>query len=145
MADNEGIEEGNETANSEQEEVAADGAVDSDVQEGLEGVAQAADGVAEATKANNEAAEDAGKTIEFILEVPLAVAVEVGRARMTIQDLLQLGQGSVIELEKLAGEPLDIFVNGQRVARGEAVIVNEKFGVRLAEIISPEDRIERLA
>lgn len=63
---------------------------------------------------------------------------------MTIHDLLQLGQGSVVELEKLAGEPLDIFINGKPVARGEAVIVNEKFGVRLTDIISPEDRIETL-
>ena len=75
----------------------------------------------------------------------LQVTVEVGRTRMTIQDLLQLGQGSVVELEKLAGEPLDIYINGKQVARGEAVIVNEKFGVRLTDIISPEDRIETLA
>ncbi len=74
----------------------------------------------------------------------MQVTVEVGRARMTIQDILQLGQGSVVELEKLAGEPLDIYVNGKHVARGEAVIVNEKFGVRLTDIISPEDRVESL-
>jgi flagellar motor switch protein FliN/FliY len=78
------------------------------------------------------------------MDVALQVTVEVGRARMTIQDLLQLGQGSVVELEKLAGEPLDIYINGKSVARGEAVIVNEKFGVRLTDIISPEDRIEGL-
>ena len=64
---------------------------------------------------------------------------------MTVQDLLQLGQGSVIELEKLAGEPLDVFINGKKVATGEAVIVNEKFGVRLTEIISPEERVNSLA
>jgi flagellar motor switch protein FliN/FliY len=76
------------------------------------------------------------------MDVSLSVSVEVGRARMTINDLLQMGPGSVVELEKLAGEPLDIFINGKPVARGEAVIVNEKFGVRLTDIISPEDRVE---
>lgn len=113
---------------------------DSDVGEKLEGVAQAADKVAEASVA----AASPPRTLDFILDVTLQVTVEVGRARMTIQDLLQLGQGSVVELEKLAGEPLDIYVNGKQVARGEAVIVNEKFGVRLTDIISPEDRVENL-
>ena len=84
------------------------------------------------------------QTLDFILDVTLQVTVEVGRARMTIQDLLQLGQGSVVELEKLAGEPLDVYINGKAVARGEAVIVNEKFGVRLTDIISPEDRVDSL-
>lgn len=85
------------------------------------------------------------RNLDLILDVNLQVTVEVGRSRMTIQDLLQLGQGSVMELEKLAGESLDIYVNGKKVARGEAVIVNEKFGVRLTDIISQEDRIETLA
>lgn len=85
-----------------------------------------------------------GQTLEFILDVTLQVTVEVGRARMTIQDLLQLGQGSVVELEKMAGESLDVYINGKQVARGEAVIVNEKFGVRLTQIISPEARVQSL-
>jgi flagellar motor switch protein FliN/FliY len=113
---------------------------DNDIQQQLMGVADAAGQVA-------SAASGAGKqpqTLDFILDVTLQVTVEVGRARMTIQDLLQLGQGSVVELEKLAGEPLDIYINGKQVARGEAVIVNEKFGVRLTDIISPEDRIDSL-
>jgi flagellar motor switch protein FliN/FliY len=114
---------------------------DSDVQQELAGVAEAAEGVAAAASKMKKG----GQTLDFILDVTLQVTVEVGRARMTIQDLLQLGQGSVVELEKLAGEPLDIFINGKPVARGEAVIVNEKFGVRLTDIISPEDRIEGLA
>lgn len=121
---------------------------DSDIQEGLEGVAQAATEVASAAAAAGagpaQPKKQLGRTLEFILDVALQVTVEVGRTRMTIQDLLQLGQGSVIELEKLAGEPLDIFINGKAVARGEAVIVNDKFGVRLTDIISPEDRIEGL-
>jgi flagellar motor switch protein FliN/FliY len=120
---------------------------DNDVQQGLEGVAQAATDVAEAASAvatPNAPKKQVGRTLEFILDVALQVTVEVGRTRMTIQDLLQLGQGSVIELEKLAGEPLDIYINGKPVARGEAVIVNDKFGVRLTDIVSTEDRIEGL-
>jgi len=113
-----------------------------DVSAGLEGVADAADKVAAAA---GSAGAKQPRTLDFILDVTLQVTVEVGRARMTIQDLLQLGQGSVIELEKLAGEPLDIYVNGKQVARGEAVIVNEKFGVRLTDIISPDDRLETLS
>jgi flagellar motor switch protein FliN/FliY len=118
---------------------------DNEVEQGLEDVAQAAaDVAAAATAATVAPKKQYGRTLEFIMDVALQVTVEVGRARMTIQDLLQLGQGSVVELEKLAGEPLDIYINGKSVARGEAVIVNEKFGVRLTDIISPEDRIEGL-
>ena len=117
-----------------------------DIQQGMEHLADAAQEVADAaTAAAGGKRKGGGHTLEFILDVTLQVTVEVGRARMTIQDLLQLGQGSVVELEKLAGEPLDIFINGKPVARGEAVIVNEKFGVRLTDIISPEDRVEGLA
>lgn len=110
----------------------------------LEKVAKAAGDVASAASGAVGAAKDP-QTLDFLLDVTLQVTVEVGRARMTIQDLLQLGQGSIVELEKLAGEPLDIYINGKPVARGEAVIVNEKFGVRITDIISPEDRVEGLA
>lgn len=113
---------------------------DNDVSAGLEKVAQAAEGVSTAAVGTGKP-----RTLDFILDVTLQVTVEVGRSRMTIQDLLQLGQGSVVELEKLAGEPLDVYINGKPVARGEAVIVNEKFGVRLTDIISPEDRVEGLS
>lgn len=116
----------------------------SEVEQNLENVAQAAGDVAKATSTVAAPAPNPSRTLDFLLDVTLQITVEVGRARMTIQDLLQLGQGSVVELEKLAGEPLDIFVNGKQVARGEAVIVNEKFGVRLTDIISPEDRVETL-
>jgi len=115
---------------------------DEEITQQLEGVAKAAGAVTAA--AAGAAQKQGGQTLDFILDVTLQVTVEVGRARMTIQDLLQLGQGSVVELEKLAGEPLDIYINGKAVARGEAVIVNEKFGVRLTDIISPEDRVESL-
>ncbi len=126
---------------------------DNEIEQGLEGVAAAAGEVAEAaTAAAAGAAPTPAKkgpqntrTLEFLMDVALQVSVEVGRARMTINDLLQMGPGSVVELEKIAGEPLDIFINGKAVARGEAVIVNEKFGVRLTDIISPEERVEGIA
>ncbi len=88
---------------------------------------------------------DSGKReLDFILDIPLDVSAELGRTRLLINELLQLGQGSVIELNKLAGEPLEIFVNGKLVARGEAVVINEKFGVRLTDIISPIERVKQL-
>lgn len=84
------------------------------------------------------------RDIDFLLDVPLDVTVELGRSRMLIKDLLQLGQGSVVELEKLAGEPMEILVNNRLIARGEVVVVNEKFGVRLTDIVSPVERIRQL-
>ena len=83
--------------------------------------------------------------LEFILDIPLEVSVELGRTHLLVNDLLQLGQGSVIELTKLAGEPMEILVNGKLVARGEVVVVNEKFGVRLTDIISPIERVKTLS
>jgi flagellar motor switch protein FliN/FliY len=82
--------------------------------------------------------------LHFILDIPLEVSVELGRTRITIHELLQLGQGSVIELNKLAGEPLEILVNQKLVARGEVVVVNEKFGIRLTDIISADERVRQL-
>ena len=118
---------------------------ENEVTEGLENVANAAGEVGEVAKAAKTAVKpNKARTLDFIMDVTLQVTVEVGRTRMTVQDLLQLGQGSVMELEKLAGEPLDIYVNGKMVARGEAVIVNEKFGVRLTAIVSPDERVESL-
>ena len=84
------------------------------------------------------------RRMDLLLDVPLDVSVELGRARMTIQDLLALGPGSVIELDKIAGEALDILVNDRLVARGEAVVVNDKFGVRITDIVSQAERIARL-
>lgn len=84
------------------------------------------------------------QSIDFILDIPLEVTVELGRTSMLINDLLQLGQGSVIELNKLAGEPLEILVNRKLIARGEVVVVNEKFGVRLTDIVSPIERVKSL-
>jgi flagellar motor switch protein FliN/FliY len=84
------------------------------------------------------------QSLDFILDVPLKVTVELGRSKLPIRDILQLAQGSVIELTKFAGEPLEILINDKLIARGEVVVVNEKFGVRLTDIISPVERIEQL-
>ena len=83
--------------------------------------------------------------IDLILDIPLSVTVELGRSKMLINDLLQLGQGSVIELTKLVGDPLEVLVNDKLVARGEVVVVNEKFGVRLTDIVTPMERVKSLA
>lgn len=82
--------------------------------------------------------------IDVILDVPVTLSLEVGRTRLPIRSLLQLNQGSVVELERAAGEPLDVFVNGTLVAHGEVVVVNEKFGIRLTDVISPAERIRKL-
>ena len=84
------------------------------------------------------------KNLDFILDIPLQVTVELGRTKLLVKDILQLNQGAVVELTKLAGEPLDIFVNSKLVARGEAVVVNEKFGVRLVDIVTPNERVEKI-
>jgi len=88
--------------------------------------------------------ENQSRRLELLLDVPLDLSVELGRTRMSIQDLLNLSPGSVVELDKIAGEPLDILVNDRLIARGEAVVVNDKFGVRITDIVSPSERIARL-
>ena len=100
--------------------------------------------MAEMDQALEAPANGDGKTLDLLLDVPLSVTDELGRVRMPVRNLLALGAGSVIELSKIAGEPLDVLVNGKPVARGEAVMVNEKFGVRLTEIVSPTERVERM-
>lgn len=82
--------------------------------------------------------------LELLLDIPLNLSVELGRSKMSIQELLQLSPGAAVELDKNAGDPLDIMVNGRLVARGEAVVVNDKFGVRITDIVSPSERIARL-
>ena len=82
--------------------------------------------------------------LDLILDIPLTVTVELGRCKMLINDLLQLGEGSVIELTKLVGEPLEVLINSKLVARGEVVVVNEKFGVRLTSIVTPIERVRSL-
>lgn len=82
--------------------------------------------------------------LEVILDVPVTLSMEVGRTKIPIRNLLQLNQGSVVELDRAAGEPLDVFVNGTLVAHGEVVVVNDKFGIRLTDVISPAERIRKL-
>ncbi len=89
--------------------------------------------------------ESGERELDFILDIPLELSVELGRKRMLVNDLLQLGQGSIVELNKLAGEPLEVYINKKLVARGEVVVVNEKFGVRLTDIITPMDRVKSLS
>src|SRR5690625_409597 len=82
--------------------------------------------------------------IDMIMDIPVQLSVELGRTRVTIKNILQLGQGSVVELDGLAGEPMDIFVNGYLIAQGEVVVVDDKYGIRITDIITPSDRIHRL-
>ena len=82
--------------------------------------------------------------LDVILDVPVTVSLEVGRARMPIRNLLQLNQGSVVELERDAGDPFDVYVNGTLIAHGEVVVVNDRFGIRLTDVISPSERVKRL-
>jgi flagellar motor switch protein FliN/FliY len=87
---------------------------------------------------------DAPKDIDFILDIPVQLTVELGRTKIAIKNLLQLAQGSVVELDGMAGEPMDVLVNGCLVAQGEVVVVNDKFGIRLTDIITPAERIRKL-
>ncbi len=82
--------------------------------------------------------------LDMILDVPVTLSLEVGRARLPIRNLLQLNQGSVVELERGAGEPLDVYVNGTLIAHGEVVVINDRFGIRLTDVVSPSERIRRL-
>lgn len=96
--------------------------------------------IAEAKKEN----KGSERNLQLILDIPLKLSVELGRTKMPVSELLNLTQGSVIELNKLAGEPMEVMVNDKLIARGEAVVVNEKFGVRLTDVISPAERVEQL-
>ena len=87
---------------------------------------------------------EAARNLDLVMDIPVQLTVELGRTRMPIRNLLQLAQGSVVELNELAGEPLDVFVNGCLVAQGEVVVINEKFGIRLTDIITPSERLKKL-
>ena len=93
---------------------------------------------------NGSMAEGADVNLDMILDVPVTLAMEVGRTRISIRNLLQLNQGSVVELDRATGEALDVYVNGTLIAHGEVVVVNEKFGIRLTDVISPAERIRKL-
>ncbi len=93
---------------------------------------------------SQNASMDGDSDIDMIMDIPVQLSVELGRTRLTIKNILQLGQGSVVELDGLAGEPMDIYVNGYLIAQGEVVVVDEKYGIRVTDIITPSDRINRL-
>lgn len=93
---------------------------------------------------SSQAETEKNRSLEFLYDIPLEISVEVGRSKILLKDLLKMGEGYVIELDKLAGEPLDLYVNSRLIARGEAVMVGEKFGIRLTDVVSTADRIENL-
>ncbi len=93
---------------------------------------------------NSPISGDERRKLETILDIPVTISMEVGRAKISIRNLLQLNQGSVVELERVAGEPLDVLVNGTLIAHGEVVVVNDKFGIRLTDVISQIERIKKL-
>lgn len=103
-------------------------------------------------KANFDALVDEGLekqsgqdgNLEILLDIPVTLSIEIGRTLISIRNLLQLNQGSVVELDRLAGEPLDVFVNGTLIAHGEVVVVNEKFGIRLNDVVGPDERLRKL-
>ncbi|WDP87286.1 MAG: flagellar motor switch protein FliN [Desulfobacter sp.] len=99
----------------------------------------------ESEESTEKTEEQQARELDFILDIPLELSVELGKTKMLVNDLLQLGQGSIIELNKLAGEPLEVYINRKLIARGEVVVVNEKFGVRLTDVITPIDRVKSLA
>jgi flagellar motor switch protein FliN/FliY len=122
--------------------------VDETSQEAVSSVSDSSDG----QESNGENVQESGafdgddeaKDLDFILDIPLEISVELGRTNMLVNDLLQLARGSVIELSKLAEEPMDIYINRKLFARGEVVVVNEKFGIRLTDIVSPAERVKSL-
>ena len=129
-------EDTNQEEDPVEDEGAGEGAGETAVEEQEGDTNQEEDGKANEVKEAN---------LDLILDIPLSVTVELGRSKMLINDLLQLGQGSVIELTKLVGDPLEVLVNDKLVARGEVVVVNEKFGVRLTDIVTPMERVKSLA
>lgn len=96
------------------------------------------------TSPTPSAENQAARGLEFLYDVPLQISVEVGRSKILLKDLLKMGEGYVIELDKLAGDPLDLYVNSRLIAKGEAVMVGDKFGIRLTDVVSPSDRVEQL-
>lgn len=115
-----------------------------DTAQGFPGASQNSEHPLQFDTLNEGAGERADVSLDMILDVPVTLAMEVGRTRISIRNLLQLNQGSVVELDRAAGEPLDVFVNGTLVAHGEVVVINEKFGIRLTDVISPAERVRKL-
>jgi flagellar motor switch protein FliN len=95
--------------------------------------------------AGSTAADGSSSDINMVLDIPVQLSVELGRTKVPIKHILQLGQGSVVELDALAGEPMDVLVNGYLIAQGEVVVVNDKFGIRLTDVVTPSERLKRLS
>lgn len=140
------------TAESEEDKMAAEwaAALDQSKTSGNEvasEVSAPADSIAPAAFANftSSAVSGAGNDLNMILDIPVQLTVELGRTRIPIKHILQLAQGSVVELETMAGEPMDVLVNGYLIAQGEVVVVNDKFGIRLTDIVTPSERMRRLS
>ena len=131
-------------AGSEQQDLHQDDSLDRVEAEAEDQTAESTAGESKRPKIDEMPDNRLSGNMDFLLDIPLEISVELGRTKMLINELLKLGQGSVIELSKLAGETLEILANQKLVARGEVVVVNEKYGVRLTEIISPSERVERL-
>ncbi|MCW8935437.1 MAG: flagellar motor switch protein FliN [Gammaproteobacteria bacterium] len=106
--------------------------------------ASAAASAASFDELNDSSIPGSDVNLDVVLDIPVNLSMEIGRTKISIRNLLQLNQGSVVELERLAGEPMDVLVNGTLIARGEVVVVNEKFGIRLTDIISPAERVKKL-
>ncbi len=106
--------------------------------------ADATAGAASFDELTDESIPGTDVNLDVVLDIPVNLSMEIGRTKISIRNLLQLNQGSVVELERLAGEPMDVLVNGTLIARGEVVVVNEKFGIRLTDIISPAERVKKL-
>jgi flagellar motor switch protein FliN/FliY len=148
--DGEGVDDWAE-AMAEQAEVEAGGGKSVDPQDDIDAIMneQAAGGVAQPAELD-ELREDAPisvaekKKLDTILDIPVTISMEVGRSEISIRNLLQLNQGSVVELDRVAGEPLDVLVNGTLIAHGEVVVINDKFGIRLTDVISQVERIKKL-
>ena len=130
----------------DQDAMAAEWAAAMEEQGDADSVADEAVEQVQAQSLNAESSPGSGDAkLDVILDIPVTIAMEIGRADISIRNLLQLNQGSVVELDRLAGEPMDVLVNGTLIAKGEVVVVNEKFGIRLTDIVSPTDRIKRLS
>ena len=132
-----------------QEAVAVDDRVAAMAEQSL--AEAAAEHPAQAAAAEFDSLEDTSdgpaveeENLDVILDIPVTISMEIGRTSISIRNLLQLNQGSVVELDRLAGEPMDVLVNGTLVAHGEVVVVNEKFGIRLTDVISPAERVRKL-
>ena len=138
----------NETEKDPNEAMADDWAAAMEEQEGTDTATDANTESAKFQELKDESSSvsthDMDVSLDSILDIPVTISMEIGRTHINIRNLLQLNQGSVVELDRLAGEPMDVLVNGTLIAQGEVVVVNEKFGIRLTDVISPSERVKRL-